>query len=122
MKKILIVDDEPEIRELLKKKLGRHVYAAIAAADGQEALAICREQLPDLILLDIAMPQMDGYETCEKLKQDKITAGIPVLLLTAKDLNPASVVARCAEIGAADYISKPSSTEDLLKKIKEIIG
>jgi len=122
MKKILIVDDEQEIRELLKKKLVQGNYAAITAANGREALDICKREKPDLVLMDIAMPEMDGYEACAALKQDKLTVDIPVLLLSAKELDPPSVSIRCSEISAAGYISKPSSTDDLLKKIKEIIG
>ena len=122
MKKVLIVDDEEEIRELLKKKLGQNKYEAITASGGQEALDICKTDKPDLILLDIAMPLMDGYETCEKLKQDKATRDIPVLFLTAKDLNPQAAIERCQSLGASGYLPKPSTIKELLDKIEEIIG
>jgi len=121
MKKILIVDDEQDIRELLKKRLEQNKFIAITAADGREVLDICKTNKPDLILLDIAMPEMDGYETCEKLKQDKETSGIPVLFLTARDLEPEKVIQRCKEIGAYGYLPKSSAFQELLEKIKEIL-
>ena len=121
MKKILIVDDEQDIRELLKKRLEQNKFIAITAADGQEVLDICKTNKPDLVLLDIAMPEMDGYETCEKLKQDKETSGIPVLFLTAKDLEPESVIQRCKDMGAYGYLPKTSTFQELLEKIKEIL-
>ena len=122
MKKVLIVDDEEEIGELLKKKLEQNKYEAITASGGQEALDICKTNKPDLVLLDIAMPGMDGYETCEKLKQDKATRDIPVLFLTAKDLNPQAAIERYQSLGASGYLSKPSTIKELLDKIEEIIG
>ena len=67
------------------------------------------------------MPEMDGYETCEKLKQDKETSGIPVLFLTAKDLEPESVIQRCKDMGTYGYLPKTSTFQELLEKIKEIL-
>jgi CheY-like chemotaxis protein len=122
MKKILIVDDEQEIRDLLKKKLQSCQYAVTVASSGNEALTISKTNLPDLILLDIVMPQMDGYQTCEKLKQNKDTKDIPVLFLTAKDLQSKGIVERYKNLGACGYIPKPSTFKDLLDKIKEIVG
>ena len=122
MKKILIVDDEEEIRELLKKKLEQNQYEAQSASGGEEALDICKNNKPDLVLLDIAMPGMDGYQTCERLKQDRATRDIPVLFLTAKDLEPQAAVERYESLGASGYLPKPSSIKELLDKIGEIIG
>ncbi|MFH1458712.1 MAG: response regulator [Candidatus Omnitrophota bacterium] len=122
MKKILIVDDEPESREILKKKLEQNQYEAITASGGQEALGICQAQKVDLILLDIAMPGMDGYQTCEKLKQDKSTQDISVLFLTAKDLDPEGMAQRYDSLGACGYLSKPLTFTELLAKIKQAIG
>lgn len=122
MKKILIVDDEKEIRELIRKKLEQNNYTGLIASSGQEALDICKTAKPDLVLLDIAMSGMDGYLTCEKLKEDKSTRDIPVLFLTAKEFNPESIIERYKNLGACGYIPKPSTLEELLKKIKEIIG
>lgn len=122
MKKILIVDDELDIRELLKKRLEQNKFSATAAANGLEALNICKAEKPDLILLDIAMPEMDGYETCEKLKADKDTRDIPILFLTAKDLEPESVIEHYKQLGAEGYLHKTSTFQALLEKIKEILG
>jgi CheY-like chemotaxis protein len=122
MKRILIVDDEEDIRGLIKKKLEQSKYEAITVSGGQEALNICKTNKPDLILLDIAMPQMDGYETCEKLKQDKSTRDIPVLFLTAKDLEPEKIIERYNSLGACGYLTKPSTFKELLERIKKVIG
>jgi DNA-binding response OmpR family regulator len=121
VKKILIVDDEQDIRELLKKKLEQNKFMAMTASNGQEALDICKNNKPNLVLLDIAMPEMDGYETCQKLKHDKHTRDIPVLFLTAKDLEPESVIQHYKDLGACGYLPKPAAFEQLLDKIKEIV-
>lgn len=122
MKKILVVDDEKEIRDLIKERLAQNKYAVMTASSGEEALIICKRSLPDLILLDIAMPEMDGYSTCEKLKQDKKTKNIPVLFLTGKDLEPEGIIERCRNLDACGYISKLSTLKELLEKIEKIIG
>lgn len=122
MKKILVVDDEPQIRDLIKDRLTLSNYTVLTASDGKEALDVARENQPDLILMDIAMPEIDGYTTCSKLKKDSKTKSIPVLLLTGKDLESKSVIERCSAVGAYDYISKMSSLKELLDKVKEAVG
>lgn len=122
MKKILIVDDEKEIRELIKEKLEQNKYAVMTVSSGEEALIIGKANQPDLILLDIAMPEMDGYATCEKLKQEAKTKDIPILFLTGKDLAPEGIIERCQDLGTLGYISKLSTLKELLEKVKEIIG
>lgn len=121
MKKILIVDDENEVRELIKASLKKTEYTTLLAASGKEALSICETDKPDLILLDIAMPMMDGYQVCEKLKQGANTKDIPVLFLTGKDLDPRGIIERYESLGACGYIPKPSTLKELLDKIKEIL-
>ncbi len=121
MKKILVVDDEKEIRELIKERLAQNHYSVMTAQDGYEALLIAKTNQPDLILLDIAMPKIDGYLTCESLKKEAKTRNIPVLLLTGKDLESKSVIDRCSAVGACDYISKMSSLKELLEKVKEVL-
>lgn len=121
MKKILVVDDEKDIRELIKDRLTQNKYAVMTASGGEEALIIAKTSQPDLILLDIAMPDMDGYLTCKKLKQESKTRGIPVLLLTGKDLESKSVIERCSEVGALDYIGKMSTLKELLDKVSAIL-
>ncbi|KPK96656.1 MAG: hypothetical protein AMJ95_12930 [Omnitrophica WOR_2 bacterium SM23_72] len=122
MKKILIVDDEEELREILKKKLEQNQYEAATASTGEEGIRICQAQKVDLVLLDVAMPQMDGYQICEKLKQDKTTRDIPVLFLTAKELDPQGLEQRYSQLGACGCLPKPSTFSELLAKIEEIIG
>ena len=120
MKKILVVDDEQNIRDLLRDKLVKSNFAVKVASGGQEALAMCKEERPDLLLIDIAMPEMDGYKTCEKLKQDRETQDIPVLFLTGKDLEPQGVIEHCMNLGACGHVSKLSTLKELLGKIEEI--
>jgi CheY-like chemotaxis protein len=121
MKKILVVDDESDVRELIKAGLDKTKYTTLSAASGMEALGICKINKPDLILLDIAMPMMDGYQVCEKLKQDPQTKDIPVLFLTGKDLDPRGIIERYEHLGACGYIPKPSTLKELLEKIGEIL-
>ena len=122
MKRILIVDDEKEIGELIKKKLEQNKYEAKTALSGKEALDICKSTKLDLVLLDIAMPDMDGYQFCEQLRGDAEIKNIPILFLTGKEFDPKGIIKRYKELGACGYITKPSTFEDLLEKIKEVIG
>ena len=122
MKKILVVDDEKNIRDLLKDKLEKSNFSVTLASSGQEALGACKRESPDLLLLDIAMPDMDGYQTCDRLKSDRETSGIPVLFLTGKELAPEGVIEHCRNLGACGHISKLSTLKELLGKIQEIIG
>ena len=122
MKKILIVEDEADIREMLKKRLSKAGYDALAASDGPAGLEMCKAVRPDLLLLDIAMPGMDGYQICEKVKQDPEMRSTEVFFLTGKDLEPKGVIEHCQNLGARGYIAKASTFEDLLAKVKEAIG
>lgn len=122
MKTILVVDDEKELRELLRQGLMRHNYAVFTAGNGAEALEVLKSIRPDLILLDIAMPGMDGYETCEAVRDIPRFETVPVVFLTGKDLDPRGIMARGEALGARGYIPKPSSLQDILEKVKEVIG
>jgi CheY-like chemotaxis protein len=122
VKKILIADDEKEIRELLAQKLRNAGYDTATAADGNEVLVRCREEAFDLLLLDVAMPGLDGYQACRQLRDDDKTGQIPVLFLTGKDLDPKSLTKRLNELNASGYIQKPSPFSELLDKVKETIG
>ena len=106
----------------MTEKLKKNDFDAVSAANGHEALMRAKDDLPDLILLDVAMPGLDGYETCQRLRKDEKTKLIPVLFLTGKELDPKSMTKRLKELDAAGYIVKPSSFSDLLEKIKEVIG
>ena len=113
-KKILIADDEPNIRSLVSRMLGKD-YIVLGASDGKEAVDMARSQKPDLILMDIMMPKMDGYTACHTIKKDPVTNAIPVVMLTAigHELN----VKLSQEMGANGYITKPFSPRDLLDTI-----
>ncbi len=121
MKKIVIADDESPIRDMLKERLEKQKFDVLTASDGQEAFIICKNHLPDLVLLDIAMPVMDGYEACQKIKTDPRTRKIPVLFLTGKELNPDGIMKRCRDLCADGHISKSSSLKELVDKITEAI-
>lgn len=117
-KKILIADDEPNIRLLVSSMLSKD-YIVIEASDGEEALALARKQKPDLVLMDIMMPKIDGYAACSILKADPVTKAIPVVMLTGLDytLN----VKLGQKIGADGYITKPFSQQELLDMIAKLL-
>lgn len=121
-RKILIVDDDKAIREVVKKRLIQEGYKVLSASIGQRVLSICKTKHPDLVLLDIAIPQMNGYRVCEKIKQDPKTRDIPVLFVTGKELELRGIIKRCRDLDAYGYISKPYTFKELLEKIKEILG
>lgn len=115
--KILAVDDEDSIRELLAVQLKKNGYEAVTAADGREALA--KAQGTDLILLDVMMPELDGFEVCRRLKADPATCAIPIIMLTAKTEEIDKVLG--LELGADDYLAKPFSMRELMARIKAVL-
>lgn len=118
--KILVVDDEVYILHILDFSLGAEGFDVITANNGELAVAKAKQERPNLIVLDIMMPVLDGYETLKRLKQDQDTKDIPVILLTAKGRD---VDKRLGfEVGATDYIVKPFSPSRLIERIEEIIG
>jgi two-component system alkaline phosphatase synthesis response regulator PhoP len=118
--KILVVDDEVYIVHILDFSLGMEGYEVVTALDGEEALAKVKKEQPDLIVLDIMMPKLDGYETCRILKSDPETQQIPVILLSAKGRNVDQQMG--FQVGADDYITKPFSPRKLVERIKLILG
>ncbi len=118
LKKILIVDDEPNIRLLVSNMLGKD-YTVLKASNGAEAVEIARAQKPDLILMDVMMPRVDGYTACSTLKTDQATKDIPVVMLTGLGFELNKALAK--EIGADAYITKPFSHQDLLKAIGQFL-
>ena len=120
MKKILIADDLSEVVELVRVILEGKDYEIVDASNGKEALKKARLEKPDLVLLDIVMPKMDGLEVCRELKKDPQTQDIPVLMLTAKAQETDKEKGRKA--GANYYITKPFSPSALLIKIEEILA
>ncbi|MGC9941737.1 MAG: response regulator transcription factor [Verrucomicrobiota bacterium] len=118
--KILVVDDEPEAVELLEFNLKQAGYAVTTAGDGAEALKKARTQTPDMIVLDVMLPEMDGFEICKSLRLDSTTAKIPIIMLTAKAAEIDRVLG--LELGADDYLTKPFSPRELLLRIKKILA
>jgi DNA-binding response OmpR family regulator len=117
---ILVVDDEADILNFLELVLKERGYDVLTAAGGQQALAEAREHLPDLVLLDIMMPQMDGWEVLRLLRVDPRTAAIPVAMISAR--TDAKDRVQGLQEGALDYICKPFSLEDLLAKVDGIFA
>jgi len=118
--RILVVDDEIYIVHILDFSLGMEGYEVITALDGEQALDKARAEKPDLIVLDIMMPKLDGYETCKMLKAEAGTKDIPVILLSAKGRNVDQKIG--FEVGADDYITKPFSPRKLVERINAILG
>jgi len=118
-KKILIVDDEPIVIKLLSKLLGKR-YVVIKAQNGQEAVTMAADQQPNLILMDLMMPKMDGYQSCHAIKTDPKTMMIPVVMLTA--VNQALNVKLGEIMGADGYVTKPFNTKELLDTIGKFIA
>jgi two-component system alkaline phosphatase synthesis response regulator PhoP len=116
---IFVVDDEPDILELVRYNLAQDGYDVTCVLSGEEALVQVRSCLPDLVVLDLMLPGVDGLEVCKALKQDTRTAGIPILMLTARS-EEADVVAGL-ELGADDYLTKPFSPRVLLARIKAVL-
>jgi len=116
---ILVVDDEPDILELIRYNLTKAGYAVMCAASGAEALTRLRSHPPDLVVLDLMLPDMDGLEVCRTLKQEARTAKIPVVMLTAKD-EEADIVTGL-ELGADDYLTKPFSPRVLLARLRAVL-
>jgi len=118
-KTVLVIDDEPELLRLLDYNLTKAGYLAISARDGPSGLALARRHAPDLVILDILMPGMDGLEVCKALRGDPATAGIPILILTAKAEEADRVLG--LELGADDYVCKPFGVRELLARVKALL-
>jgi two-component system alkaline phosphatase synthesis response regulator PhoP len=114
---ILIADDEPSIIQLNRLYLTKEGYTVHAARDGQEALELARRIKPDLIVLDLMMPRVDGWEVCRELRKDGTAP--PIIMLTAKDEDVDKIVG--LEMGADDYVTKPFNPRELLARIKAIL-
>jgi two-component system, OmpR family, response regulator len=114
--RILIVDDDPQIRDMLTVALGRAGFRTLTAGDGAGALRSARRDAPDLMVLDVGLPEMDGFEVCRRLRAD---SSLPVLFLTARDDEIDRIVG--LEMGADDYVTKPFSPRELVARIKAIL-
>lgn len=120
MKTILIADDEAAIRRLIQYRLEKDGFRTLLARDGQEALDLARRENPDLILLDIMMPIMDGFRVAQKLKEYPATAAIPFIILTAKGEESDRLAAQ--KLGCADFMVKPFSPKLLSQRITELLS
>jgi len=114
--KILIVDDEPSIIEMLSYNLRRASYDVLIARDGEEALAQARQGQPDLIILDLMLPRLDGLEVCRAVRRER---DVPIIMLTARDAEIDRVVG--LELGADDYVVKPFSVRELMARVKSVL-
>lgn len=117
---VLVADDDPDILSLVTLRLERDGYEVIGAPDGERAVEEALERTPDLALIDVSMPKLDGYEVTERLRQHEPTSATPIILLTARVQD--SDVARGIEAGADDYVRKPFSMADLRTRVQAALG
>ncbi len=116
MPRILVVDDEPQIVELLRSYLERDGFEVAEAADGEQALATCRHLLPDLVILDLMLPRLDGREVCRRIRE---TAHTPIIMLTARDEETDKLLG--LELGADDYVTKPFSPREVVARVRAVL-
>ena len=117
--KILIVDDEKNIVEAIRYNLEQEGFRTLTASDGKRALELAQREAPDLITLDVMLPEFDGWEVCRLLRQDRRTKAIPIIMLTVKGDEAEKIVG--LELGADDYMTKPFSPKELVARIKAIL-
>ncbi|MCA9934247.1 MAG: response regulator [Ardenticatenaceae bacterium] len=120
MPSVLVIDDDIEIRHMMGMLLDFEGWETIIASDGVEALAILEQQLPDIILLDVMMPRMNGILFCRELRNNEKTADIPVIILSGK--TTAEAIAEGMDAGANLYLTKPTSPQKILGYLKELLG
>jgi DNA-binding response OmpR family regulator len=119
-KRVLIVDDEPNIVLSLEYLLKRAGHETAVAPDGEAALAALAERTPDLVVLDVMLPKLNGFELCERIRADPRWSGTKVLMLTARGRD--TEVTRGLRLGADAYVTKPFSTKDLMARVDELLG
>ncbi|HEY4643654.1 MAG TPA: response regulator [Bacteroidota bacterium] len=119
LRTILVAEDEKHLQKLLEYKLKNSGFRVLVSGNGEEALKLAKEHHPDLIVLDVMMPIMDGLECLAALKRDENLRSVPVVILTAKNLE--SQVVRGLELGAEDYITKPFSPSEFVARIKAVL-
>lgn len=120
-KRIVCIEDEPETTNLVQLILAREGYEVLGADGGEEGLAMVREELPDLVLLDLMMPDMDGWQVYQLLKEDEATRDIPVIVVTAKVQSIDKVLGlQVAKVD--DYITKPFRPEELSERVKYVLS
>ena len=117
---VLVADDDDDIRDLVAFRLDRAGYTVLRAGDGQQALDLAKEHVPDLAVLDVMMPKLTGYDVTRELRANAATSRIPVILLTARVQE--ADVARGFEAGADDYVKKPFSPQELKARVQAVLG
>ena len=117
--KILVVVDEVHIQELLRFNLENYGYKVVCADNGLDALKIAREEIPQLVLLDLMLPKMDGYDVCKEIRKDNSISNMPIIMLTAKGEELDKILG--LELGADDYLTKPFSVRELIARVKAIL-
>lgn len=120
MTKILIAEDERDIRDLITFTLGFAGFQVVAASNGDEAVNLARQEIPDLILMDVRMPRMTGYEACVALKEDPRLKDVPVIFLSAKGQD--SEIQAGLQAGAVDYLLKPFAPDQLTARIQAVLA
>jgi two-component system alkaline phosphatase synthesis response regulator PhoP len=117
-KKILIADDEPDVLAILEKKLKQNDFEVLALSKGKDIVEKVRQFKPDLLILDIIMPDMDGYEVAAALRKDNAFLSTPIIFMTGKELEYSGILKRAGQLGFCDLINKPCTFEELLAKVK----
>ena len=117
---VLVVDDEPQARSMMRLILVRAGFDVLEAKDGYEALHEVQRQIPDLMILDIMMPGIDGFTVCERLRAEERTTNLPIIVLSAK--TDADSMQRGMEVGATMYLTKPVSPDDLTRHVQDVIN
>ncbi len=119
VKKILVADDEKAIRELIKRILLRQKYKTILVSNGKDALDKIYSESPDLIILDVMMPGMDGWQVCRKIRQDPLYKNLPIIMLTVKKSDADQI--KGLNIGSDEYMTKPFYPKELISRVKKIL-
>lgn len=119
MHTILIVDDEPEILRVLDHNLTKAGFVVITAKDGEQALEAVRRHSPDLLILDVMLPGIDGWDVCKRIKADPATAATPILMLTARAEEESRILG--LELGADDYVTKPFGLREVIARVKALL-
>jgi len=117
---VLVADDDTDVRGLVAYRLRRSGYQVVEARDGEEALRLALEHVPDLVVIDVMMPKLDGYEVTRRLRSEEATRRVPVILLTSRS-QEADITSGFAS-GADDYLTKPFSPDELVARVRAVLG
>ncbi|OGL39224.1 MAG: DNA-binding response regulator [Candidatus Schekmanbacteria bacterium RIFCSPHIGHO2_02_FULL_38_11] len=118
-KKILIIEDEKDIAELVKHYLEKDNFETLSAFDGEKGLELVKKQNPDVVILDLMLPKIDGIEVCKRIRSDSKVSNVPIIMLTAKGDESDRIIG--LELGADDYITKPFSPKELVARVKALL-